>query len=194
MPVPSKADIAKRKANRDKLAKKITADGHLKDGELVRIVRKAIDAAWMTAANKLVLLEDRVIPDMNPNTRTKWLIKCDHCGKLFKLTDVQVDHIVGEFPCTEPEHFFDYIMSRLDVGFDDLQVLCIEDHQIKTLAERNGISFEEARIEKQVIAICKGSTSSVKAFLIERGITPAGNAEQRKKQVREALKREVTNE
>lgn len=194
MPVPSKADIAKRKANRDKLAKKITADGHLKDGELVRIVRKAIDAAWMTAANKLVLLEDRVIPDMNPNTRTKWLIKCDHCGNLFKLTDVQVDHIVGEFPCTEPEHFFGYIMSRLDVGFDDLQVLCIEDHQIKTLAERNGISFEEARIEKQVIAICKGSTSSVKAFLSERGITPAGNAEQRKKQVREALKREVTNE
>lgn len=190
MPVPSKADIAKRKANRDKLAKKITADGHLKDGELVRIVRKAIDAAWMTAANKLVLLEDRVIPDMNPNTRTKWLIKCDHCGNLFKLTDVQVDHIVGEFPCTEPEHFFGYIMSRLDVGFDDLQVLCIEDHQIKTLAERNGISFEEARIEKQVIAICKGSTSSVKAFLSERGITPAGNAEQRKKQVREAIRRD----
>ena len=55
--IPSKADIAKRKANRDKLAKKITEDGHLKENELVRIVRKAIDSAWMTAAHKLVFLD-----------------------------------------------------------------------------------------------------------------------------------------
>lgn len=187
MAVPTKTDIAKRKVNRDKLAKKITEDGHLKEAELIRIVRNAIDRAWMTAANKLVFLEDRVVPDMDSKTRTKWLIKCNHCGNMFKLTDVQIDHRVGEFPCTSREEFFGYIMSRLDVGFDDLQVLCIEDHQIKTLAERNGITFEEARIEKQVIAVCKGSVSSVKAFLTKRGITPAGNAEQRKKQVREAL-------
>lgn len=190
MTVPSNTDIAKRNANRAKLAKKITEDGHLKEAELVRIVRKAIDAAWMTAANKLVFLEDRVVPDMNPNTRTKWLVQCNHCKKMFKLTDVQIDHRQGEFACTKREDFYPYILSRLDVNFDDLQVLCIEDHQIKTLAERQGITFEEARLEKQVIAVCKGSTSSVKAFLIERGITPAGNAEQRKKQVREALKQE----
>jgi hypothetical protein len=187
MTVPSNTDIAKRKANRAKLAKKITDDGHLKEAELVRIVRKAIDAAWMTAANKLVFLEDRVVPDMNPNTRTKWLVQCNHCKKMFKLTDVQIDHRQGEFACTKREDFYPYILSRLDVNFDDLQVLCIEDHQIKTLAERQGITFEEARLEKQVIAVCKGSTSSVKAFLIERGMEPARNANERKKQVRECL-------
>ena len=192
--IPSEADIKKRKVNRDKLAKKVTEDGHLKEAELVRIIRKAIDAAWMTAANKLVFLEDRVIPDMNPDTRTKWLVQCNHCKKMFKLSDVQIDHRQGEFACTKREDFYPYILSRLDVNFDDLQVLCIEDHQIKTLAERQGLTFEEAKLEKQVIAVCKGSTSAVKAFLIERGITPAGNAEQRKKQVREALQQEEVNE
>lgn len=59
MTVPSQTDLNKRKANRDKLAKKITEDGHLKEQELVRIIRKAIDSAWMTAAHKLVFLEDR---------------------------------------------------------------------------------------------------------------------------------------
>lgn len=188
--IPSAVDIGKRKSNRAKLAKKVTEDGHLKEAELVRIVRKAIDAAWMTAANKLVFLEDRIIPDMNPDTRTKWLIECNQCKKMFKISDVQIDHRQGEFPCAKREDFYPYILSRLDVNFNDLQVLCIEDHQIKTLAERQGITFEEARLEKKVIAICKGPTKAVQAFLLERGITPASNAEKRRNQVREALKQE----
>ena len=114
MTVPSQADLNKRKANRDKLAKKITEDGHLKEQELVRIIRKAIDSAWMTAAHKLVFLEDRVIPDMDDTTRTKWLIECNICKGLFKLTDVNVDHRIGEFPCTNRDEFQSYLLSRLE--------------------------------------------------------------------------------
>ncbi len=185
--IPSQSDIAKRKANRDKLAKKITEDGHLKETELIRIVRKAIDSAWMTAANKLVFLEDRVIHDMNPATRTKWLVECNQCGKLFKLADVQIDHRIGEFACTNREEFYSYILSRLDVGFDDLQVLCIPDHEIKTLSERLGISFEEARTEKSVIAIMKMKAAQIDKWLSERGVKVAKNSEARRNAVRQCL-------
>lgn len=196
MTIPSQADIKKRKDNRDKLAKKITDDGHLKENELVRIVRKAIDSAWMTAAHKLVFLEDRVIPDLDETTRTKWLCKCNICGNMFKLTDVQIDHQKGEFPCTNRDEFLGYILSRLDVGFDDLQVLCADIpsknhvgcHSIKTFGERYGLTFDEAKTEKQVIAICKAKED--KAFLIERGLTPASNADKRKQQVREELRKD----
>lgn len=185
--VPSQSDIAKRKLNRDKLAKKITEDGHLKENELIRIVRKAIDSAWMTAANKLVFLEDRVIHDMNPATRTKWLVECNQCGKMFKLADVQIDHRIGEFACTNREDFYAYILSRLDVGFDDLQVLCIPDHEIKTLGERLGITFEEARIEKAVIAIMKEKASVIDKWLGGRGIKVAKNPQARRDAVRQCL-------
>ena len=196
MTVPSQTDIKKREVNRDKLAKKITEDGHLKENELVRIVRKAVDSAWMTAANKLVFLEDKVIPDMNPNSRTKWLIECNICKGVFKLTDVNVDHRIGEFPCTNREDFMSYIISRLDVGFDDLQILCVDIpkkghvgcHQIKTLSERMGISFESARIEKKVIAICKQPAKLIDSFLADNGVTGyIKNPTSRRNAVREVL-------
>lgn len=202
MTVPSQADIDKRKANRDKLANKITENGHLKENELVRIVRKAIDSAWMTAAHKLVFLEDKVIPDMNPETRTKWLIECNNCGNMFKLTDVNVDHVVGEFPCTNREEFMSYLLSRLDVSFDDLQILCVDIpkknhtgcHQIKTLSERLGITFEEAKIEKVVIEICKMKAGEIDAWLAERGVKTAKNPIARRDAVRQCLIEEKDND
>lgn len=189
--IPSQSDIAKRKLNRDKLAKKITEDGHLKENELIRIVRKAIDSAWMTAANKLVFLEDRVIHDMNPATRTKWLVECNQCGKMFKLADVQIDHRIGEFACTNREEFYSYILSRLDIGFDDLQVLCIPDHEIKTLSERLSITFEEARVEKSVIAIAKMKASQIDAWLKERGVSCTKNPLARRNAIRDVLNKEM---
>ncbi len=202
MTVPSEADIKKRKTNRDKLAKKITEDGHLKENELVRIVRKAIDSAWMTAAHKLVFLEDKVIPDMNPDTRTKWLIECNNCGNMFKLTDVNVDHVVGEFPCTNREEFMSYLLSRLDVSFDDLQILCVDIpnknhtgcHQIKTLSERLGITFDEAKIEKVVIEVCKMKAGEIDAWLADRGIKVAKNPTARRDAVRQCLIEEKSND
>ena len=199
--IPSKADIAKRKANRDKLAKKITEDGHLKENELVRLVRKAVDSIWMTAAHKLVFLEDKVIPDMNPDTRTKWLIECNNCGNMFKLTDVNVDHVVGEFPCTNREEFMSYLISRLDVGFDDLQILCADNpkkdytgcHSIKTLAERNGLTFDQAKLEKGVIKIINLTATEQSNWLRDKGVKPGSNEEIRRNQIRNVLEQEKDN-
>lgn len=183
---PSKADIDKRKKNADTLRKKITEDGFLLEKELVRIVRKAIDAAWMTSANKLVFLEDRVIPDMDPSTRTKWLIKCDHCGKMFKLSDVEIDHVVGEFQCKAPKDFASYITNRLGVGFKDLQVLCKEDHLNKTYAERNGVSIEEATYQRVAIDLIKKKMDT--EWLKSKGVKPASNQAKRRIQIINILK------
>lgn len=199
MTVPSQADLNKRKANRDKLAKKITEDGHLKEQELVRIIRKAIDSAWMTAAHKLVFLEDRVIPDMDDSTRTKWLIECNICKGLFKLTDVNVDHRIGEFACTNRDEFQSYLLSRLDVGFDDLHILCVDNpkknhigcHQIKTLGERYGLSFDDAKVEKQVIDLMKKKASEIDKWLLDKGVKVGKNKEARRNAIREILKREA---
>lgn len=198
--IPSETDIKKRKANRDKLAKKITSDGRLKESELVRIVRKAIDSAWMTAAHKLVFLEDRVVPDMNDVTRTKWLIECNICHKMFTLKEVNVDHRVGEFSCTNREEFQSYLLSRLDVNFDDLQILCIDNpkkghvgcHQIKTLSERQGISFEDAARLKIVIDLEK--KKMLQDFIKSKGKKPERNSELRREQALRLLREEKESE
>lgn len=192
MTVPSQVDIQKRKKNADQLRKKITEDGFLTEKELVRIVRKAIDSAWMTSANKLVFLEDRVIPDMNDLTRTKWLIKCDHCGKLFKLGDIQIDHVVGEFQCKIPADFESYIINRLCVGFKDMQVLCKEDHLNKTYAERHGVSIEEATYQRIAISLEKKKMD--KEYIKSKGFEPIRNPQKRRQQLVEILKEEKEKE
>lgn len=154
---------------------------------------------WKKHPVKLQYMESKTFKIENTNPRSMKahpLVKasqCEICGVVEKLVVnkknyFEVDHINGNSSLRSMDDVRSFIDSMIMVTFDDLQIVCKECHAVKTLAERKGVSFEEAFLEKQVIAVCKGSTSSVKAFLIERGMEPAGNAEQRKKQVREALK------
>ena len=189
MTVPSQADIKKREAKLQQFLKKLDADGKPQEKHVLSVVRSAIRTAWMKSDVKLAYLYMNTIPDMDDKTRTKWLVKCEMCGELFKLTDVEIDHRNGNHTFTKVEDFENYFKNILMVGFDDLSILCKEDHAVKTLAESQGISIESARLEKKVIAICKQSAKLIDAYLAENGVTGhAKNKDARRDAVRELLK------
>jgi hypothetical protein len=144
----------------------------------------------MRFPSKLHFLQTRAILDTNPDTRTKWLYRCEKCQGLFKQTDVNVDHRRGENPCSSLEDVASYAQALLGVGPEDLQLLCLECHANKTHAERYNLSEEDAKIDRQVIAIEKAKTAGVIAWLQERGITPGKNAKERKQQLTEQLRKE----
>lgn len=186
MTVPSKADIQKREQKLKQFLSKLYEDGKPQEKHVVSVVRSAIRSAWMKSDVKLAYLYMNTIPDMDNNTRTKWLAKCEMCGELFKLTDLQVDHRFGNHSFTKVEDFKNYFDNILMVGFDDLQILCKPDHEIKTLAERLGISIDSARIEKKAIELQKNKKDV--AFIKSSGYTPASNQAARRKQIVEILK------
>lgn len=189
MTVPSQADIKKREAKLQQFLKKLDADGKPQEKHVLSVVRGAIRSAWMKSDVKLAYLYMNTIPDMDDKTRTKWLVKCEMCGELFKLTDVEIDHRNGNHTFTKVEDFENYFKNILMVGFDDLSILCKEDHAVKTLAESQGISIESARLEKKVIAICKQSVKLIDAYLAENGVTGhTKNKDARRDAVRELLK------
>ena len=189
MTVPSQADIKKREVKLQQFLKKLDADGKPQEKHVLSVVRSAIRTAWMKSDVKLAYLYMNTIPDMDDKTRTKWLVKCEMCGELFKLTDVEIDHRNGNHTFTKVEDFENYFKNILMVGFDDLSILCKEDHAVKTLSESLGISIEESRIEKKVIAICKQSAKVIDAFLVENGVTGyAKNKDARRDAVRNILK------
>ena len=72
------------------------------------------------------------------------------------------------------------------VGYKDLQILSIEAHQIKTHAERHGMTYEEAKLDKQAIAI--QDSKKDKQWLLDKGITPGKNAGIRKQQIIDYLR------
>ncbi len=185
MTVPSKVDIQKREAKLKEFLKKLDSDGKASEKFMVSVVRSAIRNSWMKSPTKLAYLYMNTIPDMDDSTRTKWLSRCEMCGELFKLTDLQVDHRIGNHSFTKLDDFESYFNNILMVGFDDLQILCKQDHEVKTLSEANGISIEQARVLKEVIRMEKAKSDV--AFIKKAGYTPGSNKDKRREQMIEIL-------
>lgn len=183
MVTPTKKEIAKKKSDLEKHLKCLDEDGRIKQTKAVSALRSAIRLTWMRAPNKLAVLEMARVPDMNPATRTKWLFKCAICGNMFKQADVEVDHIIGNHKFTDPDDFPTYWDNMLNVPISGLQVLCKEDHSIKTFQEGRGISWQEAVDKKVVIRYCNWKVAKQKEYLKKEGFKPAeiSNAEKREK-------------
>ena len=197
MTIPSQKDLDKVEVKLQGFLKKLNPDGSPKrpmdDNLAKQLMRDAVRNKWMYCPTKLAFVLMNRIPDMNPSTRTKWLQRCNICGKLFKETDIQVDHIKGETSFTECDTAQEYASSILDVGFDDLQILCIPDHKTKSRAEYLGIDWtteegwNKTLIEQEYTRVCELKATPQKQWLTDRGIEPASNGDNRKIQIREVL-------
>lgn len=196
MAVPSKVEIGKVQKKLEGFLKKLNPDGSPKremdDNLAKQLMRDSVRKKWMQCPTKLAFLLMNRIPDMDNSTRTKWLQRCNICGKTFKETEVQVDHYYGERTFTEWNEAQQYASSILDVKFSDLQIVCIPDHLTKTRAESLSIDWTteegwELTLLEQEFTKIMDSAKTQKAYLENKGITPARNEELRKIQIREEL-------
>lgn len=189
MTVPSKADIDKKKADLAKHLKHLNEDGTIKHSKLIDMIRSSLRKSWMSSPQKLAYLEMTRIPDMNPATRTKWLWRCEICGGLFKLDDINVDHVAGNHSFTKIADFENYVDKILNVPLSGLQILCIEDHMVKTYLETHNLSWDEAvrikkaiKLENEIGGKGKGVAARQKKYLLSKGFKPkeVGNETQRR--------------
>jgi hypothetical protein len=197
MAVPSINDIEKVQEKLKVFLKKLNPDGSPKrpmdDNLAKQLMRLAVRDKWMHCDTKLAFLLINRIPDMNPSTRTKWLYRCNKCGGLFRDKEVNVDHRYGEKQFTEWDQAQQYASSILDVCFDDLQILCIEDHKTKTRCEQLGLDWTTEEgwrlglLEQEFTRIVDSKAKGQKDYLISNGIVPDKNEDLRKLQIREVL-------
>lgn len=186
--IPSQKDIDKRKQKlKDFLSKIDPETGVSKEKDMIQVVRGAIRKSWMRSPTKLAYLYSKSEPDMDEESRRKWKIQCECCKEYFKEADVEVDHIDGNHSFRTVDDFENYFNKILMIGFDDLQILCKECHEIKTLQEKLGITFKEARAHKIAISIQKEKRE--KEWLIEQGLVPEKNQVKRRLQIVEFLLR-----
>lgn len=100
-----------------------------------------------------------------------WANVCSKCTGTFRQTEVEVDHkeqATKEALKTDPTSF---IMGMSVVVYEDLQLLCKPCHRIKSYADRHGLPFEEARVEKLVIEKTKQKALQQKKELLRCGLT-----------------------
>jgi hypothetical protein len=134
------------------------------------------------------------IPNPNPrgNKATVWGFDCEMCGGEFVLKDGQVDHIVAAGSLQKTEDIQGFVERLLYVREEDLRLVCKGCNSALALAEKQGISFEQARAEKQAIQLIKEKRDV--QWLKEHGILPGKNAATRRQQIVDKLMEDTDNE
>ena len=111
-----------------------------------------------------------------------WGCRCEHCNNLFKQTECEVDHIEQAGSFKDWKDLEKWMVKLMHINWGSIRVVCKTCHRIKSYAERTGMTFEEAKLEKEVIAFTKLSITRQYSLLDLGGVAPtdATNAKQRR--------------
>ena len=152
--------------------------------EAYGIPEKEVVSWWRSAVRQMFsssifyrkYIEDRSTLVVNENPRSKKrypMVKrftCAICGEQIGSGSLEVDHLDGGNSNKSFSDVDSFIKSIMFVTPDDIQVLCKDKHKvvnkkkvfvsfgchsIKTLMQKQGCSFEEARTRKEYLLIVK---------------------------------------
>lgn len=131
------------------------------ESALINYIRGGLRAGlWAKNPIKLKFIKENRERIPNPNPRGKvdtvWGGRCNVCANLFAQQELQVDHIRSDFnKLSSLDGLQEYIENMALVTKSELQLVCKPCHGIISHSQRKGISFDEAKIEKEIILICK---------------------------------------
>lgn len=191
--IPDKYDKLLHEEDLEKLGKKLDEEGKpvpITQKQLISLCAGKVRQVWMKRYNKLHFLTSKMEWNTNPNERGLKHWQCNSCKQYFKSDEINVDHIHQPVRdvTSSWEVFEQWSSNILDAGGDeDLQILCIECHDVKSHMENNGLtSTQEAIADKQAIVINKTAKDS-RQWLEKNGIVPASTALKRRVQIRDKL-------
>lgn len=124
------------------------------------------------------------IPNPNPrgNKPTVWGGRCEVCNQLFVTSELQVDHIRQEGSSLKCfDDLAQFIEDMILITEDDLRIVCKGCHAVISHSQKHGISFDEARVEKEVIEIIKKKKD--KEYLLEHNLVVESTQAARRKTI-----------
>ena len=140
---------------------------------------------WNKHKVKLLKIKNNREQIVNPNPKgnkpTVWGGRCEVCDNLFPTKELQVDHIRQEGSSLKCfDDLSNFIEDMILITEDDLRIVCKGCHSIISHQQRTGLSFEEAKAEKEAIALIKNSLDI--AFIKKHNIKPESTQSKRREQ------------
>ena len=127
---------------------------------------------WNRHPVKLEFIKQNRIKIKNPNPKGKvdkvWGGVCALTGETHVIANLEVDHQQGNHSLQTLKDVEQFISGIVNITLEDLQFVSKEAHKIKSYAEKQGISFEEAKAEKTAIELIKKGID--KQFLIDHNV------------------------
>ena len=141
-------------------------------------LRKAV---WNTSPIKITFKNKACsAPPEGYTGRAKSGQYCALSGEWDGKSALQVDHIVGNVSLNDEEDILEFIKHLIPPP-NSLQLVTKDAHKVKSYAEKQGISYEEAFAIKSAIEIIKAKKDV--EFLKSKGIIPSSNAKLRREQL-----------
>lgn len=123
-------------------------------------IKGIVRRGWVRHPVKIKLINKlrKQIPNPNPKGKkpTVWGATCEICGNDFVIGDMEVDHKQNETAnLVQLSDIQSCAEMLLCVVEDDLRLICKGCHSTHSYSQKMGIPFEEAVIEKKIIALMK---------------------------------------
>lgn len=122
--------------------------------------------------------EERLTKKFHPSTKN--VGECTFCDEWFPGSKLEVDHKIQIGKCNNFEDAVDFLKGVAFVPKSNMQLTCKPCHKIKSYSERQGITFEEARLEKKAIEFSKKPIPEQVLFFESHEHTPPTNAKGRR--------------
>ena len=155
-------------------------------------LRGCLRKAWSSSPIKhnLIKKKRKQIPNPNPNGKksTVFGFTCELCSGTFVLKDGQVDHKTPAGSLQRTEDIQGFVERLLYVTEEDLRLICRGCNSALAYADKQGITFEQALIEKSIIKLMK--EKSDRQWLEERGIVPQSTQAKRREQIKQKMTEE----
>ena len=136
-------------------------------------------AEWKKSQLRPVTKEEKLAKVFHPST--KQVGQCYLCKNWFAGSKLEVDHILPSDGCYDFDTAEKFLWHCVASDPDNWALVCQPCHKIKSYADREGLSFEEAKAVKQAIEVEK--SKKVNEFLKSKDIVPASNAKLRREQL-----------
>ena len=169
-------------------------DGTMTESAYLAWIRSALRSKslrWGPRSNALLAARRSY---RGPNKLQRWEYLCKLCSKWYKAKETCVDHYPVAAGSILSVADISQFCENLYCNSDNLRVLCVSCHAIHTLAEKRGITHEEAAFEKRVNERMK--SKDILAYLAKHGYNGAlvSNTTKRKLLVEQILHNELPKE
>lgn len=162
-------------------------------------VRGVLRKGWSKHPIKLEYIKRYRKRIKNPNpkgkTDTVWGMTCECCGLDTVQKDIQIDHKGDSASFTGLHDAESYIAHLFLIDYTSIRSLCTKCHKIVNNAQSKGLTFEQSRIDKEIIRLMKKeSREELLALLQTFNYTDCTNEAKRKIALTEIFTKEKTND
>jgi hypothetical protein len=155
-------------------------------------VRGQLRKGWTRHPVKNLLLQNNRFKKDNGKGRMTWHLECSQCKQDTPQTKIQIDHIHPAGSLKTTEDIGKFVERLYFVTFDTIRPVCIPCHEVITFAERKGLSFEEAKIEKACVKIMALGVHDLTLMLKKHGYLYMTPKEKNRDNVRRIVSEEDT--